>query len=58
VTAKLTAALEHSGKPFMVETYGGVSHGFCVPDTPIYDEAAAEKHWERLLALYAETLRP
>ncbi len=31
-------------------------HGWCVPDSPSYDEAQAERAWDRLLALYREAL--
>jgi carboxymethylenebutenolidase len=40
-----------------VERYPGVHHGFAVPGRgPIYDKAAAERHWERLHALFARNL--
>lgn len=35
-----------------VELYKGVEHGFAFPERPAYDRAAAERHWERLFALY------
>ena len=38
-----------------VEVYAG-DHGWTVPDSPAYDEAAAERAWERLLALYRVAL--
>ena len=38
-----------------IEVYGG-DHGWCVPDSPSYDEAEAERAWTRLLALYAKAL--
>jgi carboxymethylenebutenolidase len=40
-----------------VERYPGVHHGFAFPDRgPIYDKVAAERHWERLHALFRRTL--
>jgi carboxymethylenebutenolidase len=39
-----------------VEVYPGVEHGFAFPQRPAYDKAAAERHWERLLALYRRRL--
>jgi carboxymethylenebutenolidase len=39
-----------------IEVYAGSQHGWCPPDSPVYDEALAEKAWSRLLALYASAL--
>jgi carboxymethylenebutenolidase len=39
-----------------VEIYPGTHHGFAFPKRPVYDKAAAERHWERLLALYRRNL--
>jgi carboxymethylenebutenolidase len=30
-------------------------HGFAVPDNPTYDEAAEDRHWTALEALYGST---
>ena len=38
-----------------VEVYTA-AHGWCPPDTTVYNEAAAEKAWARLLALYQKAL--
>ena len=38
-----------------VEVYPA-AHGWCPPDTTIYNEAQAEKAWARLLALYGKAL--
>lgn len=40
-----------------VELYPGVHHGFAFPQRPVYDKAAAERHWERLFALFQRNLR-
>jgi len=40
----------------VVETYEGAKHGFAVPDMPVYNEQAAERHWTTLLSLFSETL--
>ncbi|MBI5090502.1 MAG: dienelactone hydrolase family protein [Actinobacteria bacterium] len=40
-----------------VERYPGAHHGFAFPLRPVYDKAAAERHWERLFALFDRTLR-
>jgi carboxymethylenebutenolidase len=39
-----------------VELYPGVEHGFAFPKRPAYDKAAAERHWERLIALFRRRL--
>jgi carboxymethylenebutenolidase len=54
---QLQAALEAGGVPHRIEWYPGVEHGFVFPTRAgIYDRAAAERHWERLLELFARTL--
>lgn len=52
----LRVALRGDGVNAEVEVYPGVHHGFAFPKRPVYDKAAAERHWERLLALYDRTL--
>src|SRR5437899_6111124 len=39
-----------------VELYTGVHHGFAFPQRPAYDKPAAERHWERLFALWRRRL--
>jgi len=39
-----------------VEIYPGTHHGFAFPKRPVYNRDAAERHWERLLALYRRNL--
>jgi carboxymethylenebutenolidase len=41
--------------PAEVEVYPA-AHGWCPPDTAIYNEQQAEKAWGRLLALYGKAL--
>ncbi|MBV8977098.1 MAG: dienelactone hydrolase family protein [Alphaproteobacteria bacterium] len=53
----LEAALRESGVKHEVELYKGADHGFAFPERPAYDKQAAERHWERLLALYGRALR-
>ena len=38
-----------------IEVYAA-DHGWCVPDSPSYDQAEAERAWGRLLALYKAAL--
>jgi carboxymethylenebutenolidase len=48
--------LKADGTPYRIEWYGGCEHGFAFPKRPIYNQAAAERHWERLFALWKRTL--
>jgi carboxymethylenebutenolidase len=41
--------------PAEIEVYGA-PHGWCPPDSQVYNETQAEKAWTRLLALYAKAL--
>jgi carboxymethylenebutenolidase len=41
--------------PAEIEVYAG-AHGWCPPDSTVYNEAQAEKAWTRLLALYGKAL--
>lgn len=47
---------EQAGSPGELELYPGVHHGFAFPQRKIYDQPAAERHWERLIALYRRRL--
>ena len=38
-----------------IEVYPA-AHGWCPPDSQVYNEAQAEKAWSRLLALYGKAL--
>ena len=42
--------------PAEIEVYTGAAHGWCPPDSGVYNEAQAEKAWSRLLALYGKAL--
>ncbi len=55
--AALEQALSAAGVAHEIELYPGKAHGFAVLDTPAYDAAAGEQHVERVLRLFAETLR-
>ena len=56
MVAELQRLFEASGCAGELEIYPGVHHGFGFPSRKIYDRAAAERHWERLIALYRATL--
>jgi carboxymethylenebutenolidase len=51
---KVKQAME--GTKNEVEIYPGTHHGFAFPKRPVYHRDAAERHWERLLALYRRNL--
>ena len=57
LVAPLRDSLRQAGVKAEVELYPGVEHGFAFPQRPSYDKAAAERHWERLFALFAGTLK-
>ncbi len=44
-----------AGLPAEIEVYGAM-HGWCPPDTGVYNEPLAEKAWSRLLVLYGKAL--
>jgi carboxymethylenebutenolidase len=39
-----------------IEVYEGTQHGWCPPDSAVYDEAKADKAWARKLALFERAL--
>ena len=45
-----------SGNPAEIEVYANAAHGWCPPDSGVYNEPQAEKAWARLLALYGKAL--
>jgi carboxymethylenebutenolidase len=51
---KLQASMR--GAHAEVEVYPDTHHGFAFPKRPVYHRDAAERHWERLLALYRRNL--
>ncbi|WP_027051350.1 dienelactone hydrolase family protein [Mesorhizobium erdmanii] len=55
-STRLEEALRNAEVDHVLENYVGMAHGWCVPDHGVYNEAGAERHWQRLIALFAETL--
>jgi carboxymethylenebutenolidase len=53
---ELRGLLKRAGVPGELELYPGVHHGFAFPQRKVYDKPAAERHWERLIALYRRRL--
>jgi carboxymethylenebutenolidase len=55
---QLAAALEAGKVPHRIEWYPAAQHGFVFPQRAgVYDQASAERHWERLFDLFGRTLR-
>jgi carboxymethylenebutenolidase len=42
--------------PAEIEVYAGAQHGWCPPDSRVYERKQAEKAWSRLLALFGRSL--
>jgi carboxymethylenebutenolidase len=51
----LKETFEKAGLPAEIEVYAA-AHGWCPPDSKVYNEALSEKAWARLLALYGKAL--
>jgi len=47
----LKAAADDAGRTAEIEVYPA-QHGWCVTDSPVYDEAEAERAWSRMLATF------
>jgi carboxymethylenebutenolidase len=54
---RLRDALTAADVDNRVEIYPGAHHGYTMPDLPVYDEGAAERHWKELFAILDETLK-
>ncbi|MGE0581251.1 MAG: dienelactone hydrolase family protein [Steroidobacteraceae bacterium] len=55
VKDRLREAFAAAHLPAEIEVYAGTKHGWCPPDSRVYDHDAAEKAWARLLALLARS---
>ncbi|MGI4808504.1 MAG: dienelactone hydrolase family protein [Janthinobacterium lividum] len=53
---RLQTALTSAGVNHHCEVYAGALHGWTMTDFPVYDEPAAERHWNALLALLKNTM--
>lgn len=53
---RLTDALDAAGLRYRADVYEGASHGYTMADSPMYDEAASERHFGELRELFAATL--
>ena len=54
--ATLDKALDDAGVPHVTEVYEGAMHGYTMSDTPAYNEAGAERHFDALFGLLERTV--
>lgn len=52
----LRAAFDDAGLNAEIEVYEGTMHGWCPPDSAVYNEEQAERAWARMLALFEISL--
>ena len=52
----LRRVFDEAGLEAEIEVYEGALHGWCPPDSRVYNEAQAERAWRRLLALFEKGL--
>ena len=52
----LRESFAKAGLPAEIEVYAGTLHGWCPPDSAVYNAPQAEKAWGRLSALFKEAL--
>ncbi|MGQ4599434.1 dienelactone hydrolase family protein [Nocardia sp. R6R-6] len=53
---QLNQALDGAGVGYSTEVYPGTTHGFTMSDTDAFDASALQRHWDRVLPLFARTL--
>ena len=52
----LADSFAKAGLPAEIEVYPGTLHGWCPPDSRVYNKVQAERAWARLLALFGTAL--
>ena len=52
----LREAFAQAKLPAEIEVYAGTLHGWCPPDSQVYNAEQAEKAWARMLALFKTAL--
>jgi carboxymethylenebutenolidase len=52
----LRAAFAKAGLPAEIEVYAGTMHGWCPPDSQVYNHDQAERAWSRMLVLFKNAL--
>ena len=53
---RLERAFTNAGVDYTLEVYPGAKHGFAVIGHLVYDRESSERHWDRLLKLFHQTL--
>ena len=53
---KLKAAFDAAKTPVEIEVYSSTKHGWCVPGTPEYDMAEADRAFNKMVALYKQSI--
>jgi carboxymethylenebutenolidase len=56
MAARLVEALMEAGVDHQHDFYAGAAHGWTMSDFPVYDDAAAERHWHAMTRLFTEAL--
>jgi carboxymethylenebutenolidase len=54
--ATVEGALNRAGATFRAEVFANAEHGYTMADTPAYDEASAERHYDELFGLLSRTV--
>ena len=57
VVGTLKHAFEQAKLKAEIEVYADTMHGWCPPDSAVYNKAQAEKAWSRLLVLLEGALK-
>jgi carboxymethylenebutenolidase len=52
----LRKAYANGKLPAEIEVYAGTQHGWCPPDSDVYNQSQADRAWERQLALFKTAL--
>jgi carboxymethylenebutenolidase len=56
MAARLEQALSDAGVDHRCEIYPEALHGWTMTDFPVYNQAAAERHWDELVTFFTDTL--
>lgn len=56
MAARLEQALSDAGVDHRYEIYPDALHRWTMTDFPVYNEAAAGRHWHEPVAFFADTL--
>jgi len=54
---RMPGIMTETGVNHRIEVYPETEHGFAFPQRPVYKKPAAERHWERMFALFDRRLR-